>query len=396
LGREQTTEIGSDRLKLDGWDVFTNRLRPYLGKTFVHPGDKGLLGSTEWIPLKSKPEVLDCKILQAFLLSQEYIQTSRKLMSGKNHPRISEFDLYHLQVPRLGKEIKDKIKAKIFAGEAEIERLKKKLVDPLDFINQVFGELVKKDLVKHYKEFGRGMTAGLQKSMPRALNAFEAPLSQIHDSFGLRVSSRFHRPQTEELTQLLENVGTVKAKHLIKKIRKGDQPKYVEDGDVPVIKTANLKNGYIDLEEAQVVSEGYFKFAKAVSGVTKGNILWASTGKVSLGKIDIYEENEPALASVDLLIVEVVPKFIDPYFFAYYFRSLLGSFQVERDFSGTTNQIHLYPEQVNEFEVLDLPLKVQQEVVKSIKSKLNEQDKVKNEIANIYASISNFINTAVK
>ena len=62
-----------------------------------------------------------------------------------------------------------------------------------------------------------------------------------------------------------------------------------------------------------------------------------------------------ALLSVDSYIVRLDEDRYNPLFFVYFFRGILGAFQIERDYTGTTNQIHLYDAQIREFLIPDIP-----------------------------------------
>jgi hypothetical protein len=72
----------------------------------------------------------------------------------------------------------------------------------------------------------------------------------------------------------------------------------------------------------------------------------SSTGVGSLGKVDLWETDEPALATVDVNIVRVVDGRADPAFLVNLLRHRLVQWQVERELAGATNQIHIYGDQL--------------------------------------------------
>jgi type I restriction enzyme, S subunit len=117
---------------------------------------------------------------------------------------------------------------------------------------------------------------------------------------------------------------------------------------------------------------------------------------VSLGKIDIYEDEEPGILSVDSYIIQVDAQKVDRFFFTYFFRSILGSFQIERDFTGTTNQIHLYDTQILEFELPDLKLSEQKRIVNNIKKDLDAQKEIEKQIDKKLWEISQIIESSIK
>jgi len=92
--------------------------------------------------------------------------------------------------------------------------------------------------------------------------------------------------------------------------------------------------------------------------VHKDDILIASTGKVSLGKIDLVEFEDDAIVDGHVSIVRLDERQYNKLFFTYFSRSILGTFQVERDFTGTTNQIELYTDQIEAFDIYFLYLPI--------------------------------------
>ncbi len=377
----EVAEIGSDRLVFDGWDVLTNRLRPYLGKTFVSPSGKGIMGSTEWIPMKARRTRLLPRVLQALLLCPEYAQVSRLLMSGKNHPRISEFDLGRIVVPELGMDIQEKIEKIALTAEAAALKQEQFLRSDDDIVVEILGKRFGiPDLASIRLAYGKGMTNGTQVLPKRPLSFFECPVSDIDESFSLRFSARCLRPQNERLDELLTSVGSIRAWRWLRAIRKGDQPAYVENGDVPVVKTGSIQEWQIDLSEAQKVSHSYF-LTKQSASVSQGQVVVAATGFASLGKAAVYMQKKPALVSVDLLVLDFVENNADPRFFVHYLRSPLGFFQMETAFTGTTNQIHIYQEHIKNLRVPDIPKTLQSEIADEIDAALKENEKVRKDIS---------------
>ena len=80
---------------------------------------------------------------------------------------------------------------------------------------------------------------------------------------------------------------------------RGEQPEYVGEEDkvpetekVDVIKTIDLKNRYIDYANCLKTRREFFikyPFAHA----KKNDVLVTSTGYVSMGKVDVYDRDEP-------------------------------------------------------------------------------------------------------
>jgi len=199
------------------------------------------------------------------------------------------------------------------------------------------------------------------------------------DDIGDRLHYLYYHPKYEILEELGKKYKLVKLKEIVSEpIIRGEQPEYAEEG-ITVIKTVDLQNGYIDYENCLKVSEEFFeKYAKDhPEGVLrKGDIFIASTGYVSMGKVDIYEKDEPAMADGHISILRIKAEY-DPYFIAYYLRSHLGQIQFDKWWSGSSGQIEIQPQDLGEFLILEssedgIPLDKQKEISEEITEKLNE------------------------
>ena len=240
------------------------------------------------------------------------------------------------------------------------------------------------------------MTAGTQKSTLKSLTWFPIQSSQISISNILRFSSRFHNPKTRSLMNIIKTIPKIKVSEVIKeKVHRGVQPKIDPEGEVYAIKTGQLKNGYIDRSFADKVSYLFFDtFERA--RVKEGNILIASTGKVSLGKVDIVDFEDDAIVDGHVSIISVDESKYNRLFFVYYFRSILGAFQIERDFTGATNQIELYADQIEAFLIPDIRLKHQEKIADRIKKTLDKQKTIEIQIKEKQNEISKIIEEAIK
>jgi len=109
--QRMTDWIGSDKVVLNGFDIATGKLRPYLGYTIVKEDfadeTHTVIGTTELIPLKTTNSVIP-SFAKYLLLSQEYLSKSKALMSGKEHPRLQKYDLLNIRVPIVEKTEQEK------------------------------------------------------------------------------------------------------------------------------------------------------------------------------------------------------------------------------------------------------------------------------------------------
>lgn len=189
---------------------------------------------------------------------------------------------------------------------------------------------------------------------------------------------------TADFTKALKKRG-FDVKHHGKKdgeITAGIQPIFVENGEKVVLKTIDLKNRYIDYNNTLRVSEHFYN-ANKFAEVKKNDIIIAATGYVSMGKIDVFDNDEPALISGELLSFKANDNY-DPYFIAYFLRSHLGQIQIEKYWTGSSGQIHLYDKDVRKFilpSYKSIPKARQTEIAKAIRKRIEEAIKLEQQAA---------------
>lgn len=287
-------------------------------------------------------------------------------------------DLLNIKIPLISKSTQDKIVSQIEPIEQKIKELKKQIKRPQEIINKVFAREFGFD-ENLYNEFGKGMTAGTQIAEEKETRTFNINFSEFSRSDNLRFSTRFHNIPTKKLMDILDSIKTLQIKDIIESFEKGVQPIYNPDGEIPVTKIANLKNGYVDFSEPEFITREFYSKLDDKKKLKQNDIIICATGKISLGKIDFYDYENESITTVDNYILRLNEKY-NPLFIAYFFRSILGYFQIERDFTGATNQIHLYWEQISNFQIPNISLKFQQKIVSEIKEELDKQEEMRNNI----------------
>lgn len=369
-----------DIIKVIEGDILISSIRPNLKKIVLIDNE-----SQEYFYTKAlihlRPKI--DPIIAYYLLRTVHFNFINSVSRiGKGYPTLKTDDLKTLT---FNKEVIDSLlkldTQKIKKDLCEIKNLIKAQENEADIINEEFAKFFNYDK-NLWKSFGKGMTAGTQKSFEKKLSIFKTKFEDLANSETLRFSSRFHRQEVKILESILKKHETTKVKFLLKnneEIHRGTQPKNSENGYIPVIKTGQLKNSYIDLSETDLVEKNFYN-KQLKARVMNQDILMASTGKVSLGKIDIYAEEHEAVCDGHISIIRVDNQKVLPEYFVYFFRSILGAFQIERDYTGATNQIELYANEINFFEIVNLSLEKQAEIVKKIKDRIQAQQKYTKQI----------------
>ncbi len=364
----------------------------YAGRVFYRNGKFNCTNVCGIAKIKQQFENLfELKFLAFYLNSVTKYYVS--IASG--NPKLMNNVFEEIKIPHINIDIQRKTLSQIQPIETEIINLKNSKQKPLDIVNQVFGEVFGFDW-EIYKDFGKGMTAGTQQCNPKEKSMYKVPFSHIAKSSIFRVSSRFHNPKVQFLENTLFSKGCIKLKNVIKeKTHRGSSPDYDLNGDIPVVKTAHLKNGYLDISQEEFVNNSFYD--KSIrSQIFENDVLIASTGKVSLGKIDMVETDQNLVVDGHISIIRVDFEKYNPIFLTYFLRSILGTFQIERDFTGATNQIELYTSEIESFDIPNFSLNQQTEIVAKIKTQIDAQNLVDVQIEEKQQQINTIIENAIK
>lgn len=138
-------ELGSDRIEFGECGFLTNKLRPYLGYTILNIPEKQLIGTTEFIPFEIRDKnIVMSEYIRYLLLSKEYLEKSKFLMSGKEHPRITSTDILNIKVPIPTYETQEQIVKEIQEREVQSEKAREKVKT----LRQQIDDLISEELLK--------------------------------------------------------------------------------------------------------------------------------------------------------------------------------------------------------------------------------------------------------
>ena len=288
-------------------------------------------------------------------------------------------DLLKIKIPNLSLPTQNEIVTKIEPIEQKIKEQKSQIKEQKEVINLVFARVFgfNENLVN---EFGKWMTALTQSLNNRKLKTFNINLNELIKSENYRISTRFHNIPTKKMMNILDWMKTVRIKNILSEnIHRWASPKYDDFWNIPVVKTGHLKNWYIEISKDEFVNEDFYKSSER-SNIRKNDILIASTWKGSLWKIDLVETNKNLVCDGHITIVRIDKNKYNVLFLTYFLRSILWIFQVERDYTGATNQVELYSNEIWNFKIPDINKDYQQKIVDEIKKELDKQEKIKGNI----------------
>lgn len=395
INLEKVEEIWSDKNIIQDWDIVIPKLQPQMWNIFLNLEHNRYLWSTELLEY-NLIEWNNPTYIYYIITHNDFLCDLAKLESWKTHRRVNSNDLLKIKIPNIPLPNQNQIVSKIEPIEQKIKELKATIKDQKDIINEVFARdfWFDENLVN---EFGKWMTALTQSLQDRKLKINTIKLDELVKSKILRVSTRFHNEPTKKLMEFLETLKTIEIKDIISEsVHRWASPSYDENWEIPVIKTWHLKNWYIEITREEFVNQEFYD-KNIRSQVKFWDVLIASTWKWSLWKIDIVENDEIDLVcDSHVSIIRVNEEKYNSLFLTYFLRSIIGIFQVERDYTWATNQIELYACEIENFKIPDISLPDQQKIVNEIKLELDKQEKIKKDIEKERIKIDELIEESIK
>jgi len=375
--------IGSDKLLLKDADMIITKLGATRGYVFDNTlKGKNLIGSTELIPYKMIGDSYLPAFLKYLLLLPVYLNAFSYLESGKtpSHWRVAPLDLLRIKIPKVPLATQCEVLSKIRAYQEKINKLNDSQTDATTLIDRVFAD-----------EFGYAPSVYQEKAKD---HIYQKEFVALSRSFILRSSVKFQHPKYDYTDEILCRYPTVKLKTLCsQRIHRGVQPEYDSNGDILVVKTVNLKHGYLDFSESAHVTQQFFE-SNSEASVQKEDILISSTGE-GRGKVDIYELEEPAIADSHISIVRLKNN-INPYYVLYFMHSLLGKLQLETLEMAIKGTPEIYAHQLEQMRIIDLPPKRQHSIVEEIRKQLLELQKQRTQVQRLRDQIDEiFMQTIV-
>lgn len=320
---------------------------------------KGIF-NTHLFKMKCKEKKIKAKYLFHFLKSKIGQDQIRKNISGSAQGGITLNDIGNLFIIMPNSQVA--IIKKVEPLEKEALNLKARSRDSLIKANKILLDELGVDLPDEE------ISCFFKEGKENYSNYYYRFTEQIDE----RLHYLFNHPKLEILDEFKNKYQTILLKDICREpIKRGEQPRYSDFG-VMVIKTVDLKNRFIDYENTLRVSREFYE-SKPQAHIQKNDILLTSTGYVSAGKIDIFNIDELALADPQLLILRLNKEY-DINFITYYLRSSFGQVQFDRWFSGSSGQIHLYPEDIGNF-IIPSKESISLEKQKEIANKITEEYK---------------------
>jgi len=99
LNKNKVNKVESTKIIFGNADLLISKLRPYLGHVFINEKKEELIGTTEFIPYIVDESQIKKEFLECVLLSSTFLAFVIYLQYGKEHPRITNYDLESIEIP---------------------------------------------------------------------------------------------------------------------------------------------------------------------------------------------------------------------------------------------------------------------------------------------------------
>ena len=208
-----------------------------------------------------------------------------------------------------------------------------------------------------------------------------------------RIDAEHYKPKYQRLFEHLRKTGqAVKLADWVKEpLKRGVQPEYVDDGDVKVINSQHVSKTQIELEDNRTTTK---EFCQAGSNkratIKQYDVLLNSTGYITIGRSQTLLEKIDAMVDGHVTIIR--PKDdLDPVYLGVYLNSLPGLLQTERGWTGSSGQIELRIEIVENFLVWKPSMKIQLKIRQMIEQSYQARQEAKRLLAEAKSAVEKMI-----
>lgn len=233
LGPTSNGDIASNKFKFDYRHLLYGKLRPYL-KKIARPNFEGIC-STDILPLKPINELIDRDFLFYYLRQPDMIKLATERCSGANLPRLSPDQLIEFPITLPGLEEQKRIVAILDKADAMRKKRQETIRLADEFLRSVFLEMFG-DPVRNEKGWE---VVKLEKLLIDKNGIVDGP-------FGASVDTKVD---------------------------------YVEDGEIPVIRTKNVVPFKFITEDLKFMTREKFETVKR-SQVLPGDIILTKVGTI--------------------------------------------------------------------------------------------------------------------
>ena len=180
-----------------------------------------------------------------------------------------------------------------------------------------------------------------------------------------RCDAEYFQPLYNENIKKLTMSDFVRLASLFSVIDRGEKAEYNESGNVPVLRSVNIRDLSFSDQRQEFVTEDYYS-KKTKGQVHKDDILITSTGTGTLGRTSIWYKDSMAFNVPENSFLRG-PLNVNPYFIATFLSTKFGVLQLFQNQRGSSGQLHLYPVDIKRVVIPSFILDYQNEIGDTIK-----------------------------
>ena len=305
------------------------------------------------------------------------------LQKGADQPHVYRNDVKYIRIPHVGVERQTQILSDILILEKKILALQAKIKSESSIIDSVFT----REFCWNYDGFN------IQKNEKN----YWVKASNFSNNIDLRCSAKFHRNAGAFVINELNKTTTKRIKHFLSEpivLGASVSPNdYDDDGNYQYISMATIKNWKFDANCANFISDVYSE-SKSTKNVKKNDIILARSGEGTIGKVALIQDENIKGIFADFTM-RIRLKNYNPEFAYYYFRTSYFQYLIEIYKKGLGNNTNIFPIVVREFPLIDISISEQNRIVEEIYAKINEQEKLKNDIFELQKQIDRIVENGI-
>ncbi len=175
----------------------------------------------------------------------------------------------------------------------------------------------------------------------------EIPIAQVMGA--QRMDAEFFRPDYVEYEAAIERRNHVHLGDVAKTVQRGVQPKYDDNGEIPVIRTVNVRELELSGARQEFVTQGFLQ-DNPRARVAAGDLIITSTGIGTLGRVGYLSEDDTYCADGHIAYVRGIHD-IHPLYVTTFLQTRIGHALIERRQRGSSGQMEVYP-----FDLATIPI----------------------------------------
>ena len=302
---------------------------------------------------------------------------------GKSQKNIAQPEIISIPIPNLSIDNQRKVIEKISPIDNEIQKLKTQIRPDAEIINEIFTKRFGWDIAK-FNEL-------------KNIHLFNGSFSAFSNNIDNRFSFKFHNKAGVYVSNILKSQTSKRIKDFLAEditLGKSISPTdYNEHGEQYYVSMADIKNWCFETEEAKTVLQSYFD-ANPNKRIALNDIIMARSGEGTIGKVAIIDNDENEAVYADFTM-RIRFKDLNPTFAYYYFRTDFFQFLIYTYKKGLGNNTNIFPSQVRDLPIPEIPLADQEKIVNEIKAETDKQREFDKKIEEKKQQIDKLIQNAI-